>query len=270
VSDLNQATRMHNSGVVRVTEGNFEEAERLLWQSLKIRTEILGAIYPDVVATLRALCSVLTASSKLSNAQEIAALIVSIQEQLAGKNHPDLAVEIDRLARLYDLQGKSSAAQDLYQRSFELREQYLKDCHPDLAASLGNLAAACEANDQPDKAEECYRRLLAGSERMYGTAHPRTIDVLERLLRVLIKLRRPNGGSDLSKKFSEMASLYHNEGRYSEAEIFYRRAIGNIEGTLVRDNGNAELPDFPSEWQHNEPVGPTPERVLKLLKKATE
>jgi tetratricopeptide (TPR) repeat protein len=271
VNDLNQATRLHNAGVVCITEGKLEEAEKLLWQSLKLRTEVLGAMDPDVLATLRALCSVLTAQSKLSNAQEIGALMLSIKEQLVGKNHPDVAVEIDRLARLHDLQGNFEQAEDLYERAFELREQYLKDCHPDLAASLANLGAAYEANNQLGKAQECYRRLLASSERMHGTAHPKTIDVLERLLGVLTKERQPNGGSDLSKKWCEMAALYHGERRYSEAEIFYRRAIGKMEGSLSRgENPVGEPEEIARQWEEREPVRPSPERVLKLLKKATE
>jgi tetratricopeptide (TPR) repeat protein len=260
---LNQATKLHNAGVMRISEGNLPEAEKLLWESLKMRSTVLGAMDPDVVATLKALFSVLSAQSKFENAHEIAALMLSIREQLVGGNHPDIAADIDRLARVNDLLGDSIRAVELYERAFLLREQYLKDLHPELAASLSNLAAAYEADGDFHKAEECYRRLLAACERIHGTAHAKTIDVLDRLLSALSK-QQPDRVSNLSKKWQEMAALYHGEGRYSEAEIFYRRAIAKLDGTLTKEHFTD--PPLPSD----PPTPQTPERVLKLLKKATE
>jgi tetratricopeptide (TPR) repeat protein len=267
---LNQATRLHNAGVVRISEGDLPGAEVFLWDSLKMRTNILGALDPDVGTTLRLLCSVLTAQSKISSAREIAVLLLSIKEQVSGKIHPEVAVEIDRLARLCDLQGDLEKAEELYNRSFLLREQFLKDCHPDLAAALANLGSAYEANGKFEKAEQCYRRLLSSNEELNGSAHAKTVDALERLLRVLTKQRPSDGETSLIKKWSEMAALYHGERRYSEAEVFYRRAIGKIDGTLSRDAAEMYESEQFFDSRDQEPVRPSPERVLKLLKKATE
>ena len=106
------------------------------------------------------------------------------------------------------------------------------------------------------EAEPLYRRLLAAAERVLGKEHPNTLTTMNNLASLYASTRaamarpsrssgaRSRPGSACSARSipirlsasDNLAALYDDQGRYSEAEPLYKRALEASERVLGKEH----------------------------------
>ena len=158
--------------------------------------------------------------------------VLAIREKVLGPDHPDVATVLDGLGFLYEKEGRYAEAEPLYKRALAIREKALGPDYPDyflVAQSLNKLAGLYDHQGRYAEAEPLYKRALTIFETALGPD-------------------RPDGSPALSFSHSEVASslnnlamLYDHQGRTSEAEPLYKRALAIFETAFGPDQPNVNV-----------------------------
>lgn len=158
---------------------------------------------------------------------------------------PELAEATEMSAKVVQLYSEQLYDQALVlaKRVLEIREQALSPDDVLIDEALYNLAEIYISKGMNKEAEPYYLRMLAHYERAYGTEHPKTAKVLERLAYISYRMEKldesekritralaiyeKSPGTSPEKLASltlEVADLYHAKKDYNKAEATYLRA----------------------------------------------
>lgn len=92
---------LHNFGLLREKQTNFEEAEKLFLECIKFKTVLFGADDLDTIASKNSLAGIYESQAKYIEAEEIYIHCLNIRQQLLGKFHPDYLATLNDLAYMY-------------------------------------------------------------------------------------------------------------------------------------------------------------------------
>jgi tetratricopeptide (TPR) repeat protein len=84
------------------SQGNYERAEALFLQALKLRQRLLGDNHPDVASSLNNLAKLYYSQGKYDQAEPLYLQALNILEQSLGGNHPNTVRVRENLANLRD------------------------------------------------------------------------------------------------------------------------------------------------------------------------
>jgi len=174
---------------------------------------------------------------------------VAIRRALLDPEHPRLLNSISSLGEMLIWQGDLAAAESLLSEALAIRRRIFPAGHPDIGASLVDHARLLEARGDLDGAERYHREALTSFRQAYGD---RSLFVAQTLnsLGLFLQFRRGDlPGAESSYReaasiFAELrgprdpwtalvetnlATAIYPQGRYSDAEALYRRAITALE-----------------------------------------
>ena len=120
---------------------------------------------------------------------------------LLEPTHPQIAQNLNDLAGVYHHQGNLVEAEPLYQQALAIQEQTLEGEDPATVRTLGNLALLKYSLKKYAEAEELNKRVLAAREK-YPDAH-----------------------LDRGQSLLNLAYVYLQQQRYTEAEAFFQHAL---------------------------------------------
>jgi tetratricopeptide (TPR) repeat protein len=218
---------------------DFAEAEQLYRKVLDAETRLQGGDDPSTLMTRHRLAAALGAMGRLEEAAAEMRAVAEGRSQVLG--HMDAAT----LAARYELVTILSEQGDLEGALLEIRAVVheatatLGHDDPITLAARHRLVMVLEEQGQAALAEREYREILAMETRLQGADHPSTIETQFRLATALRSLGRVDEaetelrdverrasalGSDAAavKARYEIATLFHEQGRYVEAERMYR------------------------------------------------
>lgn len=199
-------------------DGKYEEAEKVVRQSLEIAEKKYGAEHHRTGTSLNNLAMLYKSQGRYSDAEPLYKRSLAIFEKILGKEHLGIAICLNNLASLYQLQGKYADAEPLFKRALEIREKIQGKEHPDTVAGLDNLASIYKLQGKYSSAEPLYRRALEINEKLRGKEHP-----------------------DTAYSLNNLAELYREQGRYSDAEPLYKRALEIYEKVLGKEHSNTAI-----------------------------
>ncbi len=239
------------TGYYLTQSAQYELAEPLLQDALRIRESLLGPEHPDTATSLNILASLYRNQGKYELAEPLCQRALDIRERVLGPDHPDTASSLNNLALLYDDQGKYEEAEPLYQRASDIAEKVYGLDHPEVATNLNNLALLYKNQGKFEQAEPLYQRALSIYEKVLGPEHPKTAFTLNNLAQIYsnqgkyekaepliqraLSIREHVLGSehpDAATSLNDLALLYKNQGKYEQAESLYQRTLSIYEKVL--------------------------------------
>ncbi len=251
----NVAVALINLAVFYMRLENYSDAEPLYKKALAILEKSQGPNHSDVAHALNHLAEFYVLQKKYSEAEPLYEKSLAIYEKARGPNHPDVAVVLLNLANLYSQREWYSEAEPLYKKSLAILEKSQGPNHSDVAHALNGLAEFYVLQKKYSEAEPLCKRSLAIYEKFGGPEHPSVPPTLGRLGQINRKLKKyseaeafciralelrkkmykPESGYDywlVGESLHDLAQVYADQGRYSEAEPLYKRSLAILETTI--------------------------------------
>ncbi|MEX1362513.1 MAG: serine/threonine-protein kinase [Nannocystaceae bacterium] len=211
-----RAVWLSDRGVIRMAEGNYEQAIEDHQRALRLREARLGSDHPELATVLGNLGSAYAAMGDFAQAQQAQERALEIREAALGPDHPDVALLLNNLGNAYVARGQLRRGLAVHQRALSIREATLAPDHPHLAGSLGNIGTVYNELGEYDRALAAHQRALGILEATLGPEHP-----------------------DVASTLGNVGHAYRALGRWEEARTAAERALAIVEGSL-----GVEHPDY--------------------------
>ncbi|KND91708.1 Kinesin light chain 1 [Tolypocladium ophioglossoides CBS 100239] len=158
--------------------GQYQEAEQIFRQELKLSESVLGKEHPDTLTSMNNLAD---SQGKYDEAEQMNRQTLRLMETMLGKDHPDTLTSMNNLALVLKSQGKYEEAESMHRQELKLSESVLGKDHPDTLTSMGNLALVLDSQGKYDEAEQMHRQTLRLREAVLGKEHPNTLTSVNNL-----------------------------------------------------------------------------------------
>lgn len=234
--------RWRVAGLNALDHGQYDQARRNLTRCLRV-----GRLLPRRwrLAPLRGLIEVARRQQNLAEAEEWSRRLFEIEQHIFGADHRQCAAALNNLACLCQSQQKIGAAIEFYQRALEVWRQSAPE-DADCAVTLRNLGQLHSSRGNHAAAEPCLRQALAIQEKI--PAPPAELSMsrkmlaqsclaqgqaeeAEWLLQRACRAAVQAWGADhprVAQLRSELAQVYAAQGRYGEADEYFRLSLETL------------------------------------------
>ena len=137
---------------------------------------------------------------------------LSVAKKRLGAEHLDVAISLNKLAGIYCSLGRYEEAESLHSQELEIFEKPLKTEHPYIAISLKDLAGLYCEQGRYSEAETLYLQALEIFEKSLKGEYPYITT-------------NPDDLTHIATSLSDLALLYHKQGKYKEAEPLHLQAL---------------------------------------------
>jgi serine/threonine-protein kinase len=232
-------------GLLRLDQGQFDEAEQLTREALAIVRRRLPHGDPRVAKTATALGQVLEERGGYAEAVPVLEEAVRMHETQTTAS-PDLASSLRHLGSVHFYAGNLDTAAGIFDRVLAMTRQVNGERHALAGEDLINVGAVHFERGRYADAERFYREALQISEAWYGGEHHQTAGHLTMLARALVMQFRLDEAAPLVERavavrervfgpmhprvasaVNEAGSIALQRKRYDEAEAAFRR-MGDI------------------------------------------
>jgi eukaryotic-like serine/threonine-protein kinase len=198
---LVQAELYQTLGSIYQKLGKFDQADKLLLESLDTRRSHLASDAPDVARGLTALALLRSDQARFDDAERLAREALASAQSTLRADDPQSAAATAALGQILEQRGAYDQAIATLEDAVRLRSQPGTD-PSDLAATLFELANTHFYAGHYDVSESLNQRVLGLHKSQFGDAHP---TVAEDLI--------------------NLGAIQYERGRYVDAERFYRQAL---------------------------------------------
>ncbi|MDP4198204.1 MAG: tetratricopeptide repeat protein [Bacteroidota bacterium] len=159
---LETAESLNDLGtILRLYQGDYEEAKRLLERAGNIIEARLGAYHPDLCTLLNNLASLHNERGQALKAEPLFLRCLEVGERAYGPQHPKTATILNNYASMLYGQQAFDRAEPYFRRALEIRQTVFGAEHPETVISLNNLANVLRrAGRNLDEAGEYYKEVL--------------------------------------------------------------------------------------------------------------
>jgi len=257
--DPRYAKSLNELGIIHRDQGDHDQAEKLLKESLELRRKTFGENSLEVADSLGELAVLYRLERQLATAESLARRALTIDQKLAPDD-TSVAADLNTLAMVLDDQRKHSQAARLLVRSLALYQDKLGESDSHTLEVLNNLGRVYEHQGKLAQAEKYFRQTVAICEQHFGPNHAQVSSAAYNLAQVLAlegkyseaealckratKIDEARLGPDdpgLAMNQSLLAQIYHFQGRFVEAESLYQQALSLQEKAL--EPGDKHLRD---------------------------
>jgi serine/threonine-protein kinase len=197
-----QAKLLDTIGRLYQNMGLYDQEQRLLEESLRLRRQALGNESVDVATSLDHLGEAARFKGDYAKAESLLSESLAMRRRLLGAESVDLAQSLNNLALVQHEKGQYDAAERLNQDALEMRRKLLGKEHLEVAISLNNLGLNLYARGRSDEAEKMFRESLAMRIKLLGPDH-----------------------HQVAWSKSNLAALLHRKGQLEEAERLHREVL---------------------------------------------
>jgi serine/threonine-protein kinase len=235
------ARGMVSLSLLRLSQADYEEAERSARQALDLTRRLHPPGHPDVLQPMVTLGQVLSERGRYDEATALLEEAVALRGPSPGEDL-SLASALYELANAHFYAGRYDASDSLNLRVLDIERRLLGDRHPSIADNLVNLGAVRAQLGRPEEAERSYREALAITRDWYGDDHPktatnrtmlgralvaqeRTDEALAELTEALAVLERVHGPVHprVASALNELGIVALQHDRLDEAEAYFLR-----------------------------------------------
>jgi tetratricopeptide (TPR) repeat protein len=182
---------------------NLAEAEQWSRRLLEVEQQIFGADHRQCASALNNLACLCQSQQKIGAAIEFYQQALEVWRQAAPED-ADCAVTLRNLGQLHSLRGNHAAAEPCLRQALAIQEK-IPAPPAELSMSRKMLAQSCLAQGQAEEAEWLLQRACRAAVQAWGVNHPR-----------VAQLR------------SELAQVYAAQGRYGEADEYFRLSLETL------------------------------------------
>jgi len=249
--DAELSATLNNLGLLKTELLQFEEAEKLITESLRLRLEYYGSNHRYVAQSYNNLARVYESSELMEESIELYVKAIKVYESLGNKYSMLLARTLINISTVQLNIGLLEVAQINLVRALALSKKFERDNIVSLSA-MRNLAALFVQKGNYIEAEEIYLRLIEIRKQTEGV---KSI-ALARVLNNLAVLYKKNCKYDLafsyiseavniwnslkSKDKLNHAKAYHNQGELYKAQGKYDLAIKSFQRgiSIIKESSN--------------------------------
>ena len=249
--DAELSATLNNLGLLKTELLQFEEAEKLITESLRLRLQYYGSNHRYVAQSYNNLARVYESTKLMEESIELYVKAIKVYESLGNRYSMLLARTLINLSTVQLNVGLLDVAQINLVRALALSKKFERDNIVSLSA-MRNLAALFVQKGNYIEAEEIYLRLI---EIRKNTEGLKSIS-LARVLNNLAVLYKKNCKYDLaftyiseavniwdslqSKDKLNHAKAYHNQGELYKAQGKYDLAIKSFQRgiSIIKESSN--------------------------------
>jgi eukaryotic-like serine/threonine-protein kinase len=233
--------------------GDYDEAEPLFREAVRLNREVPDASAADLAGSLQRLGDLLFRDGRLDEASMV--LHEAIELATLANDQPLLANALNDLGLTEHERGDYSAAERLHRNALEVRRGALGDRHARTAASLNNTARALARLNRGHEAEALYREALEIYRDTLGPEHTQVANTLTNLGTLLsergehdeaiellteaLRIKRHRLGDEhpsVANGLNDLGALHAREGRLDRAADMFREALVLRERALGPDH----------------------------------
>ena len=194
--------------MILLDEGDWKQAQPLLWEALGTRQKQFGAEHPLIGTSLLDWGRVLQAKGdyKGANYKEYLRQALDMERETVGPQNWRLKDVLDNLALLELDRGDYSEAERNAKQALEMSRSLGGEEHPEVAKSLVYVALAGEFQGDAASVVPLLEQALAIRKKLFGPSHPDVIAAQVRLGEALME-----------------------DGKANEAEPVLREAVASAE-----------------------------------------
>ncbi len=264
--DLRNATSLSNLGVLLESRGEWQKAEPLYSQSLKIKQSALGPFSVEAIDNSARMCQFYLRRKMYDKADPLSQQIMEFGDRQVA-DVGTMQKSFEQLSEFYEHHKEFAKARELLIQAPQLTRGDVKNNDLELAVLLDRVSAANKSRASvsgrfPD-CERMYKqaltlrtRVLSGKHLALSAAYAnlgslyvdeKRFDLAEPLLNKAFSVSRDTIGFSKPQTYTRMDEWARSLialGRYSQAEELYRRALAQFianYGTASGYTANVEL-----------------------------
>ncbi|MCB0846979.1 MAG: tetratricopeptide repeat protein, partial [Bacteroidetes bacterium] len=211
------ATSLNSLGFYHFTLGNYEKAEKLLFQAQQVERRFrseFSMLNAQIQSNLGSLYSELGFAEK---AERYFTGSLRIQEKIQGDKHPQRAQFLNNIGLHYTHFFQHQKALTHYLEAKKICENAFEDESPLLGSVLANLADNYRSTQNPE-AEKLFLRTLTIAEKTKGKHHPDILNIKNNLAILYLDLERLEESEKILKDLIEtQKDIYKNHPEYAIA-----------------------------------------------------
>jgi tetratricopeptide (TPR) repeat protein len=248
------AVILREQGAIYKNEGKYEDAERVLRQSIKT-VEHEQSPLPDIADGLLGLAEIYRQQSKNTEAVQFCEKALELRKNAFGENSTKAAQAMSRLGLAYADADEYKKAESVLQQALQIDEHKFGEKHIEVAHDLNNCALVYLDQGKYDLAEPLYIRAVNIASTSLGPEHPETALSIsnlawlyynqgnyakaEPLLQKSLVIREKVFGKNhpyVAQSLSNLAAVYAVQNKIEKAEAFFQQAIKLDEASYGQDN----------------------------------
>jgi CHAT domain-containing protein len=203
-------------------QGRTTEALPLAEQALRIAESSFGPLDRRLAASLTNLGDLYRDHREMAKAEGFFKRSLAIAESSSGVGSLSEAAPLNDLAMLYKDEGRLQDAEPLFKQALTIYKNGLGQAHPFTVIALNNLGDLYRAEGRNAQAESFYRGAAFLAEKSLELELSPEILAVAHSLRSMIR--------------HNLGELYRSQGRYAEAEEWYKAALEIREKELGEDH----------------------------------
>ncbi|KAI6366812.1 hypothetical protein MCOR32_007316 [Pyricularia oryzae] len=151
----------YNVAKVYILPGKYEEAEKMLRETLALMEKVLGPENPSTFGGIDNLASVFNRQGKYEEGKykevkQMHRKILGLREKVLGPKNPATFANMDNLASVLYMQGKYEKAEQMHRKILSLREKVLGSKSLATFTSMNNLALLLDSQGKYEEAKHLY------------------------------------------------------------------------------------------------------------------
>jgi serine/threonine-protein kinase len=225
-------------------QADFESAEIVLNDALRLAESELGADHPDTAVLLHSYAALMGEIGRQDEAEAPRRRALEILRRALPANDPRIATSLNNLGNYLRIKGSYDEAAELLGEALAIREEVLGPDHPGVATTLNNLALTVKRQGEFERTEKLLLRSLEIREKSLGPDHPRVATAYQNLSTLYLDMgefekceaasRRALEINELTRgpehpytalNLTTLADVLRSRGSLDEAERMARRAV---------------------------------------------
>ena len=171
--------------------GNYEEAEQIAREVLKLQEQVLGQNHMDTLASASCLGLILHDRGQYAAAERLHKETLTSRISLLGSRHNDALRSMNNLGLALKRQGKHEQARDIFQQAFMESSELMGRVDIGTLNIMNNLGLVLQHLKQYTEALEVHNTVFEGRMTLFGLKHPDTLKSRLNIAAVLIDQGTP-------------------------------------------------------------------------------
>ncbi|CAF0723081.1 unnamed protein product [Adineta steineri] len=250
-NESDKALIYYQLGLIKCSQGEYEEALLSHGKALKIRQQILSSNHPRLGDSYNRIGIVYYRMGDYPKALSYDEKGLAIQQESLPPNHPDLGASYNNIGNVYTSMGDYPKALSYYEKDLAILQQSLPSTHPDLSTSYSNIGNVYNSMGDYPKALSSHEKAIAIEEKSLPYNHPSFADSYDRIGTVYysmgdypkalsyyekaleIRLQSlPSNHYDLGMSYNNIGVVYDKMGDYPKALSYYEKDLAIIQQSL--------------------------------------
>jgi tetratricopeptide (TPR) repeat protein/predicted Ser/Thr protein kinase len=160
----------------------YDKAEPLYLEVLEVRRRKLGESHSHTLLTMNNLALLYDQTGRYDEAEPLFERTLELQRQVLGDNHHNTLLTMHNLGGLYSKQERFDKAEPLLAEAVRRLEETMPPGFYGTAMTTARHASCLSRLGRFEEAEQKYLNAYEALEKVFGTDHPNTIKLVERLV----------------------------------------------------------------------------------------